>query len=112
MHLKAIGAAHAVSAALALFLAFAPPARSEITPEAAKVVARYVEATGGAAGLAAEQTTYTRAIVRGFGFTGLVETWSARPDRHYSRTELGRSGWPRAATARRAGAPTRRPGAS
>jgi hypothetical protein len=81
--------ASALALLLALAVLFAAPARSEITPEAAKVVARYVEATGGAAGLAAEQTTYTRAVVKAFGFTGLVETWSARPDRHYSRTELG-----------------------
>lgn len=66
-----------------------PAARAAITPEAAKVVARYVEASGGAAALAAEQTTYTHAKVSGFGFTGWIETWSARPDRHYSRTELG-----------------------
>ena len=65
------------------------PARAEITPEAAKVVARYLDVTGGAAAAAAEQTTYTRAAVKAFGFTGSIETWSARPDRHYSRTELG-----------------------
>ncbi len=64
-------------------------ARAEITPEAAKVVARYLEATGGAAAAAAEQTSYTRATVKAFGFEGRIETWSARPDRHYSRTELG-----------------------
>jgi len=81
------------AAALAAALAFAQPvvpaARAEISPEAAKVVARYLEATGGAAAAVAEQTTYTRAKVVAFGFTGAIETWSARPDRHYSRTELG-----------------------
>ncbi len=80
----------AVATALALFAAFlAPPARAEITPEAAKVVARYVEATGGSAAIAAERTTYTHAVVQAFGFKGWVETWSEKPDRHYSRTELG-----------------------
>lgn len=86
---KSVRPATMVAAVLAFFLAVAPASRAEISPEAAKVVARYVEATGGAAGLAAERTTYTRAIVKAFGFTGTVETWSARPDRHYSRTELG-----------------------
>lgn len=75
--------------ALAFACFVVPAVRAEITPEAAKVVARYLDATGGAAALAAEQTTYTRAVVRAFGFTGAIETWSARPDRHYSRTELG-----------------------
>ena len=86
---KVPAAAHAIAAAFLLVSGFTTAPRAEISPEASKVVARYVEVTGGAAGLAAEQTTYTRAIVKGFGFTGLVETWSARPDRHYSRTELG-----------------------
>lgn len=78
-----------LAVAIAVALAAAPAARAEITPEAAKVVARYLEATGGAAAAAAEQTTYTRATVQAFGFTGAIETWSARPDRHFSRTELG-----------------------
>lgn len=84
--------ARRATAAAALFvLALTAPsiARAEITPEAARIVARYLEATGGAATFAAESTTYTHAIVRAFGFTGSVETWSARPERHYSRTELG-----------------------
>jgi hypothetical protein len=81
--------AAAVVSALAVATACVAVSRAEITPDAARVVSRYVEATGGAASLAAERTTYTHAIVKGFGFTGSVETWSARPDRHYSRTELG-----------------------
>lgn len=79
----------ALATVLGLALAAVPAARAEITPEAAKVVARYLEATGGAAAAAAEQTTYTHAVVQAFGFSGFVETWSARPDRHFSRTELG-----------------------
>lgn len=75
--------------ALAATCCAVPAVRAEITPEAARVVARYVEATGGATGLAAEQSTYLRAVVKGFGFTGSIETWSVRPGRHYSRTELG-----------------------
>lgn len=84
-------ARHATVLAAAFAFVSAVPAvpRAEITPEAAKVVARYLEATGGAAAAAAEQTTYSRATVKAFGFSGFIETWSARPDRHYSRTELG-----------------------
>ena len=67
----------------------AEAARGAIAPEASRVVARYLEATGGAAAFAAESTLYTRARVEGFGFTGSLESWSGRPDRHASRTELG-----------------------
>ena len=81
--------ATAAAAVFVLSLTTSPIARAEITPDAAKIVARYLEATGGAARFAAESTTYSHAIVRAFGFAGTVETWSARPDRHYSRTELG-----------------------
>lgn len=60
-----------------------------ITAPAARVVERYLEVTGGAAAFAAEKTLYTRAHITGFGFEGGFESWSARPDRHYSRTTLG-----------------------
>lgn len=84
-------ARHAAALAAAFAFASAQPSavHAEITPEAAQVVARYLEATGGAAAAAAEQSTYTRATVKAFGFSGFIETWSARPDRHHSRTELG-----------------------
>ena len=48
----------------------AHPARAKITPEAAKVVRRYVEVTGGAAAFAAESTSYTHAKIFAFGFEG------------------------------------------
>lgn len=86
---KIPGRATALAAALAVASALPSAPRAEITPEAAKVVARYLEATGGAAAAAAERTTYSRATVKAFGFSGRIETWSAHPDRHYSRTELG-----------------------
>lgn len=78
--------------AAASFLQLALPlanARAESTPEAARVVARYLEATGGAAAFAAESTFYTHARLEAFGFTGVLESWSGRGDRHASRTELG-----------------------
>lgn len=76
------------TAVLALAL-FASAVRAEITPEAAAVVARYLEASGGRAAFAADSVLYLRARVEAFGFTGSVETWTARPDRRYTRTALG-----------------------
>jgi hypothetical protein len=67
----------------------ATPARATISPEAAKVVRRYLEATGGAAAFAAESTSYTHAKIFAFGFEGSFASWNARPSRRYSRTELG-----------------------
>jgi hypothetical protein len=75
-------------AALAL-LAAASPARAGATPEALRVIQRYVEVTGGAAALASERTLHTVSTVEGFGFTGRLETWLERPGREYGRTELG-----------------------
>ncbi|HXJ69912.1 MAG TPA: hypothetical protein VNM39_13465, partial [Verrucomicrobiae bacterium] len=81
---------------LALGLAFAcavplvaEPARATITPDAAKVVHRYLEVTGGAASFAAESTSYTHAKLYAFGFEGTFASWFARPSRRYARTELG-----------------------
>ena len=75
-------------AVTALSLAHAP-ASATITPDAAKVVRRYLEATGGAAAFAAESTSYTHAKLQAFGFEGSFASWSAQPSRRYSRTELG-----------------------
>ncbi len=77
-----------VLAALASLVS-ARAARAQATPEAAKVIARYLDATGGAAASAAEQTLYMHGRLEAFGFNGTIESWSARPDRQYSRTELG-----------------------
>jgi hypothetical protein len=67
----------------------AAPARATITPDAAKVVRRYLEVTGGAAPFAAESTSYTHAKLYAFGFEGTFASWYARPSRRYARTELG-----------------------
>lgn len=64
-------------------------ARASITPEAAVVVARWLEVTGGPATFAAQRTSYAHATVEAFGFTGTFESWTARPDRRYARTALG-----------------------
>jgi len=79
-------------AALALILAgvLPPPgAWAAITPEAAKVVDRYLAAIGGRAAVEAEHSTHVRSTIRAFGFTGTIETWVQRPDRIASRTALG-----------------------
>jgi len=82
-------AAAATAFCLAVLCSIVPGARAAITPAARSVVERYLQATGGAEAFAAERTLYTRARVSGFGFDGRFESWSARPDRHYSRTTLG-----------------------
>lgn len=89
----------AIVIAIASLLAatgFAPPAHATATPEAQAVIARYLEATGGAAAFAAESTGYSRAHIQAFGFTGGFEAWTARPGystegpvRRYAVTELG-----------------------
>ena len=76
-------------AALFVLLAAAPLARGSATPEAAKVIERYVAATGGAEAFASEHSLYSVGRLEGFGFVGRIEFWSERPDRHYGRTELG-----------------------
>ena len=59
-------------AALALSLAAA--ARAEITPEARKVVGRYVEATGGSAARLSVHSLRAKASVSALGLTGV--TWA------------------------------------
>ncbi len=76
-------------AALFVLLAAAPQAWASTTPDAAKVIERYLAATGGAAAFASEHTMHSIGRLEGFGFVGRIESWSARPDRQYSRTELG-----------------------
>jgi hypothetical protein len=76
-------------AILFALLAVAPQARPSATPDAAKVIERYVAATGGAAAFASEHTLHSVGTLEGLGFAGKIETWSARPDRQYTHTELG-----------------------
>ena len=85
--LRSFGRPLALAALFAL--ALVPQVDAAATPEADKVIRRYVNATGGAAAFAAEGSLYTRARLTGFGFSGSLETWSVRPDKHYARTELG-----------------------
>src|SRR5512134_3087295 len=77
------------AASACALLATVAPVRAEITAEAAAVLRRYVEVTGGAAAAAAESTTYSHARIEGFGFTGSYSAWTARPFRRYAITTLG-----------------------
>ena len=76
-------------AALIVALVAAPAARATITPEAARVVERYVAAIGGRAAVDAERSVHSRSTLQAFGFTGSLEGWSQRPDRIASQTALG-----------------------
>ena len=74
-------------AALALSLAAAT--RADITPEAKRVVDRYVEATGGSAARLSVRTLRARASVSALGFSGVTWAWSRLPDLHATETSLG-----------------------
>ena len=86
----ALAAAVVFSLSLIAPLRFARAAApSEVAPEVARVIARYLQATGGVHAFSAESTSYTHAVVTGFGFKGTYESWAARPSRQFSRTALG-----------------------
>jgi hypothetical protein len=76
-------------AALIAALISAPAVRAAITPEAAKVVDRYVAAIGGRPAVEAERSVHSKNTVVAFGFTGTLESWIQRPDRIASQTVLG-----------------------
>ena len=83
-----------VSFALALAVLFAPlvgapRARAGATSDAARVIERFVTATGGREAMASEKSLHTIGRIEGFGFSGRIESWSARPDRQYTHTEFG-----------------------
>src|SRR5215831_13501670 len=73
--------------ALGAMTAMVPePAHATITSDAQPVVDRYVQATGGAAALAAEHATHGRFTLNAFGLTGRVESWTRLPSSSASRT--------------------------
>lgn len=76
-------------AALVALVTLAPATRATITPEAAKVVDRYLAAIGGRAAAEAERSLHSRSAISAFGFTGTIESWSQRPDKIASQTALG-----------------------
>ncbi len=73
-------------AALALRV---PAAAADITPEARKVVEHYLEAIGGRAAFEAVHSVHGTGKVSAFGFTGSIDTWTARPDKRASRMDIG-----------------------
>jgi PDZ domain/Aspartyl protease len=77
-----------VAALLALALA-APDAGATITPDAAKVLDRYVAAIGGRAALDAARSIHSRSKISAFGFEGTIESWVQKPDKMASQTALG-----------------------
>jgi hypothetical protein len=76
-------------AVLAVALVAPAPAPAAITPEAAKVVARYVEAAGGEAAVRGVKTTHIVTKIAAFGLEGTSEIWAQAPDRRAERTEIG-----------------------
>ena len=84
-----VSLARALSVAAALVLTSTTLARAEITPDAAKVVARYLDAVGGADAVRGVHSSHVKATVLAFGLTGSTEVWARNPDRRATRTEIG-----------------------
>ncbi len=83
-------AALAASASLFLLVvALAAPARATITPDAKKIVDRYVEASGGRAAWEHTRTMHGVGTLLAFGMKGRIETWRATPDRRASEIQIG-----------------------
>ncbi len=76
------------SAACSL-VAWASAAHATATPEAQRVIDRYLDATGGRAAFAAERVVHQRATAHGFGLEGTAESWLVQPDRQYTIAHLG-----------------------
>jgi hypothetical protein len=67
----------------------APAARASITPDAQKVVDRYVEVTGGREAFDAQRTLHVRGKIAEIGLSGTYEAWVQWPDRMVTRISLG-----------------------
>lgn len=65
------------------------PARATITPDARKVLDRYVEASGGRAAWEHSRTLHASGSISAFGLKGRLDTWRAAPDRRYSEIQIG-----------------------
>ena len=80
---------HAFAVAAVLVLTSTTVARAEIMPDAVKVVARYLDAVGGADAVRAIHSLHLKATVEAFGLTGSTEVWARDPDLRATRTEIG-----------------------
>jgi Aspartyl protease/PDZ domain len=79
-------------AALALgsVAALAPAvAHAKISPDAQKVVDRYLAATGGRDAFLAERSSHSKATLSAFGLTGVNETWTQQPNLTANVTTIG-----------------------
>src|SRR4029079_1777569 len=85
------GRAAFAAAALVLFAGtfVAPAARATITPDAQKVLDRYLEASGGRAAWERSRTMHATGSLTAFGLKGRIDTWRAAPDRRYSEIQIG-----------------------
>jgi len=82
----------ALAASAFLFLltaACALPARASITPDAQKIVDRYLEASGGRAAWQHTHTMHGVGTLTAFGMKGRIETWRATPDKRASEIQIG-----------------------
>ena len=74
---------------LALAAATAASARADITPDAKKVIERYLSVTGGRASFDSLSTVTIRSSISAFGLSGTSTTTTRRPDRRVTHTKLG-----------------------
>lgn len=76
---------------IACLLAAALPAgaRASITPEAQRVVDRYLAATGGREAFLAEKAAHARYRVKAYGMSGTLEVWTVRPATMATRAAIG-----------------------
>jgi len=90
MHRNASHTLSRVSALVAMLVMMSTSlARAEITPDAKRVVERYLEAIGGADAVRAIHSLHMKATVEAFGLTGSTEVWARNPDLRATRTEIG-----------------------
>ena len=64
-------------------------ATAGITPEAQRIIDRYIGAAGGRAVFDSIRTLRVDAHISALGLAGTTTTWSVRPDRRASYTKLG-----------------------
>ena len=64
-------------------------ARATITPDAQKVIDKYLEASGGRTAWERSRTLHASGSIRAFGLTGKLDTWRAAPDKRYSEIQIG-----------------------
>jgi hypothetical protein len=72
-----------------LVAGFAAPARAEITPDAKRIVDRYVQVCGGRQAFDSMRTLRVDAHIWSLGLAGTSTTWLSRPDQRAVLTQLG-----------------------